>query len=427
MRVKSRVIPRRNRRTSERLNSVVKNSILDHSAAEDPCAHCLAWQAEDGKFINGFNAGRSTQLNPSFDVNVDMTLLPSSAISIVCTASTLPEKIVSNREMGELLTANVHIDDEAAADIVAKTRERSLLIETKTGLRARRFFDPEQSPVGVGAELLDRLIPRDAWTTLDAVIVSSSSTQGFPGLSQQIVANARQRHPELGSPFVLDVGSNACTSFMYGITIGASIIRALGYRHVACVAVEFASRCIAYDPIAFGTSTLFGDAAAGILLGNNEDGIATIRAVRASSLVDEETVGMIKGSGMQAADLFADVPLAMRWFMSGPPVAIGATRILIEEIQRYQAEGATIDWLIPHQANLTRILIPACEKTGIDPNRLCASFAETGNTSSASIPLLLDQLARSGRAMPGQTALLVGFGASFTLSSALIEFGRERT
>jgi len=367
------------------------------------------------------------QLNSLFDMNVSMRLLPSSAVSIVCTASTLPEKVVSNREIGELLTANVRIDDEAAADIVAKTRERSHLIERKTGLRARHFFDPQQSPVVVGAELLERLITGDAWATLDALIVSSSSTQGFPGLSQQILANARQRHPELGSPFVLDVGSNACTSFMYGITIGVSTMRALGYRHVACLAVEFASRCIAYDPIAFGTSTLFGDAAAGVLLGSDESGIATIRAVRASSMVDEATIGMIKGSGMQAAQLSAEVPMAMRWFMSGPPVAIGATRILIEEIQRYQAEGVTIDWLIPHQANLTRILVPACEKTGIDPNRLCASFAETGNTSSASIPLLLDQLARSGRAMPGQTALLVGFGASFTLSSALIEFSLERT
>jgi 3-oxoacyl-[acyl-carrier-protein] synthase-3 len=352
--------------------------------------------------------------------------LPSRAISIVGTASTLPDRIVSNRDIGELLTADVRIDDEAAADIVAKTRERSQLIERKTGLRARRFFDPAQSPVEVGAELLDRLMPEDAWKTLDALIVSSSSTQGFPGLSQQILADAKQRHPELGSPFVLDVGSNACTSFMYGITIGVSTMRTLGYRRVACLAIEFASRCIAYDPIAFGTSTLFGDAAAGILLGSNESGIAAIHAVRASSMVDEETVCMIKGSGMQAAQLSADVPIAMRWFMSGPSVAIGATRILIEEIQRYQAEDVTIDWLIPHQANLTRILIPACEKTGIDPTRLCASFAETGNTSSASIPLLLDQLTRSGRALPGQTALLVGFGASFTLSSALIEFGRER-
>ena len=104
---------------------------------------------------------------------------------------------------------------------------------------------------------------------------------------------------------------------MYGITIGVSTMKALGYRRVACLAVEFASRCIAYDPIAFGTSTLFGDAAAGVLLGNDDIGVAKVHAVRASSMVDEETVGMIKGSGMQAAQFSADVPIAMRWFMSG--------------------------------------------------------------------------------------------------------------
>jgi 3-oxoacyl-[acyl-carrier-protein] synthase III len=124
---------------------------------------------------------------------------------------------------------------------------------------------------------------------------------------------------------------------------------------------------------------------------------------------------------MQAGHPTHEVPKSARWFMSGPPVAIGATRILVDEIQRTQRD-TQIDWLIPHQANLTRILIPACVKTGIDPERLCASFAETGNTSSASIPLLLDHLTRSGRARPGQTALMVGFGASFSIGSALVQF-----
>jgi 3-oxoacyl-[acyl-carrier-protein] synthase III len=131
---------------------------------------------------------------------------------------------------------------------------------------------------------------------------------------------------------------------------------------------------------------------------------------------------MVRGTGMQAAHPTIDVPKSARWFMAGPPVAIGATRILVEEIQRVQRDGVRIDWLIPHQANLTRILLPACAKTGIDPQRLCASFAETGNTSSASIPLLLDQLVRDGRARSGETALLVGFGASFSIGSAVIAF-----
>jgi 3-oxoacyl-[acyl-carrier-protein] synthase-3 len=95
---------------------------------------------------------------------------------------------------------------------------------------------------------------------------------------------------------------------------------------------------------------------------------------------------------------------------------------LVDEIRRVQGEGHVIDWLIPHQANLTRILIPACKSAGIDPKRLCASFAETGNTSSASIPLLLDQLVRDGRTVKGENALLIGFGASFSVGSALLTF-----
>jgi 3-oxoacyl-[acyl-carrier-protein] synthase III len=345
-----------------------------------------------------------------------------ATVLIARTASTLPSAVISNCEIGERLMAGVQPGDEAAEAIVAKVRERSELIEKKTGLRARRFFDPGDSPVTVGLELLERLMAGDAWSSLDALIVSSSSTHGFPGLSQQIVAAARARHADLGAPFVLDIGSNACTSFMYGLAIGASTLQTMGFRRVACLAIEFASRCIPYDPLHFGTSTLFGDAAAGILLSGSGPHLAAIRSLRASSMIDAETIGMIKGGGLQAAALGLDVPQPIRWYMAGPPVAVGATRILIQEIQRYQAAGARVDWLIPHQANLTRILIPACKKTGIDPSRLCASFADTGNTSSASIPLLLDQLIRGDQVRSGDFALLIGFGSSYTIGSALLEF-----
>jgi 3-oxoacyl-[acyl-carrier-protein] synthase III len=159
-----------------------------------------------------------------------------------------------------------------------------------------------------------------------------------------------------------------------------------------------------------------------VLLEGGMRGIATIKKARASSMVDPGTISLIKGSGMHAADPTREVPQDVRWYMAGPPVAVGATRILVDEIRRYQADGHQIDWLIPHQANLTRILIPACKSAGIDPKRLCASFAETGNTSSASIPLLLDQLAKDGRAKRGENALMIGFGASFAIGSALLTF-----
>jgi len=346
------------------------------------------------------------------------------AVSILATGSTLPVAVVSNQDIGQRLLANVEIDDEESAEIVSRITERAGMIEKKTGLSARRFFAPDESPVAVGLELLERLMQGQSWSGLDAILVSSSSVHGFPGLSQQLVAAARGRHPELGAPFVLDIGSNACTGFMYALAVGSSVMQALGYRRVACLALEFSSRCIAYDPLSFGTSTLFGDAAAGLLLGRDMHGLATLQSVHAGSMIDAETIGLIHGTGMQAAQTAIEVPKSARWFMAGPPVAIGATRILVDEIQRVQRDGVRIDWLIPHQANLTRILIPACLKTGIDPQRLCASFAETGNTSSASIPLLLDQLVRGGRARQGDNALLVGFGASFAIGSALLEFDR---
>jgi 3-oxoacyl-[acyl-carrier-protein] synthase-3 len=343
-------------------------------------------------------------------------------VSIVGTASILPDTVITNRDIGERLIAGAKARDAHDSTAAETARARAELIEQKTGLRARHFFGPEEMPVDVGTTLLEKLVGEDAWAALDAVIVSSSSTQGFPGISQQIVVAAREKHGALAHPFVLDISSNACTSFMYAMTIGKSLIQAMSYRRVACLAIEFSSRCIAYDPKAFGISTLFGDAAAGVLLEGGARGIATIKAVRASSMVDPGTISLIKGSGMQANDPTREVPQDQRWHMAGPPVAVGATRILVDEIRRYQSEGHSIDWLIPHQANLTRILIPACKSAGIDPSRLCASFADTGNTSSASIPLLLDQLVRDGRAQSGQNALLIGFGASFSIGSALLTF-----
>lgn len=343
-------------------------------------------------------------------------------VSIVATASILPETVVTNRDIGQRLIDGAHARNVRDASAEETARARSELIEQKTGLRARHFFAPEDMPVDIGTSLLEKLMDDSAWATLDAVIVSSSSTQGFPGLSQQIVVAAREKHGALAHPFVLDISSNACTSFMYALTIGKSLIQAMGFRRVACLAIEFSSRCIAYDPKAFGISTLFGDAAAGVLLEGGDKGIALLRTTRASSMVDPGTIGLIKGSGMQANDPGLEVPENQRWFMAGPPVAVGATRILVDEIRRVQGDGHTIDWLIPHQANLTRILIPACKSAGIDPKRLCASFAETGNTSSASIPLLLDQLVRDGRTVKGENALLIGFGASFSVGSALLTF-----
>jgi len=344
--------------------------------------------------------------------------LPSTVVR--STAHVLPLHRVSNEELAErLIRGSPHRVDDLERD---RIRARGRDIRRKTGLVERRFFGPDEDPVEVCYTVLSGLLERAQvpWSALDGIVVSSSSIHGFPGISQQTVARARGDHPELGDPFVLDIGSNACTSFMYGLGIARSLIGSEGYRNVACIAVEFSSRCIEYSTAAFGTSTLFGDAAAGLLLSAEGEGPARVDSVRMTSRIDAEKIRHIRGAGTAACAPTTPVPDTERWYMSGPPVAIGAIEILTSEVRRYQEAGVGVDWLIPHQANLTRILEPACDTLGIPRDRLCASFERTGNTSSASIPLLLDELLTSSRPRPGESVVLVGFGASFSVGSALL-------
>jgi 3-oxoacyl-[acyl-carrier-protein] synthase-3 len=86
--------------------------------------------------------------------------------------------------------------------------------------------------------------------------------------------------------------------------------------------------------------------------------------------------------------------------------------------------GHTIEdlaWLVPHQAN-QRIISTVEERLGIDDERVFCNLDRTGNTSSASIPMALDELYTSGRLSPGDLVALVGFGAGLTWGAAVIRW-----
>jgi len=337
---------------------------------------------------------------------------------IRATASLLPDRVVSNEEITSMLIEGSGPDTSAAE--IEKALARGRDIQRKTGLRERRFFDPGVDPVDTTLSVVKALLKegRLDWDQLDGLIVSTSSIHGFPGVSQQVLARAKGQSAEIKDWFVMDIGSNACTSFMYALGVADSFVRTGQLRNVAVVAVEFSSRCLDYSVRSFGISTLFGDAAAGVLMSVDDIGAARVESVRLSAYTDAKRISFIHGSGLEASDLQAPVPPNSRWYMSGPPVAIDAIEIIVSEVLRYRSNGTRCDWLIPHQGNLTRIMYPACDRLEVPRDRLLSSFETTGNTSSASIPLLLDMLMRSKTCRSDQDVLLVGFGASFSVGSA---------
>jgi 3-oxoacyl-[acyl-carrier-protein] synthase-3 len=80
--------------------------------------------------------------------------------------------------------------------------------------------------------------------------------------------------------------------------------------------------------------------------------------------------------------------------------------------------ASSIDWLIPHQANL-RIMTGTAKKLGLPTDRMIVTVNEHGNTSAASIPLALDVAVRDGRIKPGQNVMMEGVGGGFTWGAVL--------
>ncbi|MCK6523453.1 SDR family NAD(P)-dependent oxidoreductase, partial [Myxococcota bacterium] len=339
--------------------------------------------------------------------------------------SLLPERVVDNAEIVQLLAEG---SSDVAEDVRAQYLARAATIESKTGIQSRRFFAPDVEPLQVLADLARALMVDQDWAELDAIFVGTCSVTGFPGLSQQLVALLREETTRsstggpLGNPFTLDVHSNACTSTISALTIADNMIRAQGYRNVLILSIELGSRSVPLHVRSFNTSVLFGDAAGGWLVSARPGG-AQILSTRASSFIRPDTIGLITGHGSPTTE-----PLGQThsFFVSGPEVAQAAVEIFTAEIRRTREAGFEPDWILPHQANLGMILRPALRAAGVPEERLITTLPFTGNTLASSLPLTWDMAARDGRFKPGDKILMVAFGASFAVGSALIIWDGER-
>ena len=113
--------------------------------------------------------------------------------------------------------------------------------------------------------------------------------------------------------------------------------------------------------------------------------------------------------------------------MVGPEVFRRAVRIVIESattaLDRSGVSVADITWFAPHQANI-RIIEAAANRLGIAPERTLVNIDHYGNTSAASIPLVLAEAADAGRIDDGDLVLISGFGAGLTWGSAVLRWGR---
>lgn len=199
----------------------------------------------------------------------------------------------------------------------------------------------------------------------------------------------------------------ACSGFVYGLAVAQGLI-AIGSRKVLLIGTDTLSRIT--DWTDRNTAILFADGS----------GAAVLEAVDGPG----DVLGWdIDADGSAEDLLYCDLGGFIH--MDGKEVFRRAVRIMVDSATKsLAAAGLTIDdiaMVVPHQANI-RIISAACDRLGFPMERTAICLQDTGNTSSASIPLALFDAADAGRLNPGDLVLMVGFGAGMTAASAVMRW-----
>ena len=199
--------------------------------------------------------------------------------------------------------------------------------------------------------------------------------------------------------------SAACSGFVYAYATAHAHIAAGMARHVLVIGAEVLSRWV--DMGDRSTCILFGDGAGAVVLEASD-----LDSVRSLNL---------GADGSLAELIYADHGGFIH--MDGREVFRRAVRVVVDSAESALRDaGVTIDdisLVLAHQAN-QRILAAVADRLGVDFSKVEVCLDSYGNTSSASIPLAVDQARRAGRLHEGDTVLMTGFGAGMTWASAVV-------
>jgi 3-oxoacyl-[acyl-carrier-protein] synthase-3 len=221
--------------------------------------------------------------------------------------------------------------------------------------------------------------------------------------------------------------SAACAGFVFGLSIADQFIRSGAMRHVLVVGVELLSRVVDWTDRT--TCVLFGDGAGAAVLGPaaGAEARGKARGILSTKMRSDGTLApslTIPGGG-SVAPASAEVleKKLHKVHMKGQDIFKVAVKNLHGSSQAALDDlgmtGADLDWICPHQANL-RIIDLAVSKLGVPREKMLVNIDRVGNTSSASIPILLDESVRAGKVRAGDTLLLCALGAGISWGSAVL-------
>jgi 3-oxoacyl-[acyl-carrier-protein] synthase-3 len=218
----------------------------------------------------------------------------------------------------------------------------------------------------------------------------------------------------------------ACAGFVYALTVGSQFVETRRAECVLVIGAETISRLV--DWTDRGTCVLFGDAAGAVVLERVEFGYGFMASFTGADGTGASLLEVpAGGSAMPATE--ATIKAGEHFIkMNGNEVYKFAARVSIDAamkaLKQAKLRREDIDYFIPHQAN-ERITMAAASKLKLPPEKVVSNINKYGNTSTASIPLAMDELWRSGRLKYGNIILTVGFGAGLTWGANVIRWTKK--
>lgn len=320
-------------------------------------------------------------------------------VEIIGTGSYVPEKIVTNDDISEI----VDTSDE--------------WISTRTGIKQRRISVGENtSELGAKAALKAIEDANIKPEEIDLIITATTSPDTFtPSVScliQDIIGAKNAA--------CFDV-SAACTGFIFGLNTASQFIKTGEYKTILVIGAEVLSKILDWEDR--NTCVLFGDGAGAAIIRKSEDeGI--VKAYLGSDGTGRE---FLYCPASNVDNPFSESPekINSKISMNGKEVFKFAVKVMVKSVKKILKDCdlklEDIDYVVPHQANI-RIIDFAAKKLNLGKEKFFTNLQGYGNTSGASIPIALDEMNKKGLLKKGNKIVLVGFGGGLTWGSMVIKW-----
>jgi 3-oxoacyl-[acyl-carrier-protein] synthase-3 len=293
-------------------------------------------------------------------------------------------------------------------------------IVTRTGIRERHVADASISCSDMAVQAATRAMEMAGCGSDDIdLVICGTVTPDY-----RVPSNACVMQEKMGlrNAVAFDQAA-ACTAFINGISIANAFLSIGQYKKALVIGVEKLTSITNYADR--GTCVLFGDAAGSVVMEQANDGHGVVSTfVRSDGSLREWLWIPVGGSKTPITPEFT-FDGSDKLYMNGSEIFKVAVREMVNATKRVIKDaGLTPDDIalfVPHQANI-RIVEAMVKRLGVSMDKVYLNIERYGNTSSASIPLALDEANRKGMIKPGDNVVMVAFGGGLIWGAALVKW-----